>query len=92
MQLMLQEQRQHGGHHDNPTVQDFIYGTQSLRIQGSLAKDPIRGNCSRLNTQDKEGDFIDKGPLPKDSSVQNPTVTSLLLAMWKSLGSFRNKC
>ena len=58
----------------------------------ALAKDPIRGNCSRLNTQGKEGDFIDKDPLSKDSSVQNPAVTSLLLAMWKSLGPFRNKC
>ena len=58
------KQRQRGGYRDNPTVKDFIYGTQSLRIQGSLARDPKRGNC-RKRHQDKPSDFIDNTPLPK---------------------------
>ena len=31
-----------GGYNDNPNV---IYGTSSLRFQGSLALDPVGGNC-----------------------------------------------
>ena len=57
------KQRQRG-YRDNPTVKDFIYGTQSLRVQGSLARDPKRGNC-RKGRQDKQGDIIDDVPLPK---------------------------
>ena len=35
------KQRSFGGRCDNPTVKD----TTSLRLQGTLAKDPVRGNC-----------------------------------------------
>lgn len=55
---------QRGGYRYNPTVKDFIYGTQSLRIQGSLVRDPKRGNC-RKRHQDKPSDVIDNTPLPK---------------------------
>ena len=60
------KQCQRGGYHDNPTVKDFIYGTQSLRVQGSLARDPKRGNCHKGH-QDKQGEIIarDDAPLPK---------------------------
>ena len=57
-------QRSHGGRCDNPTVRDFVYNTTSLRLQGSLAKDPIRGNCRRRPLSE-EGDIVDDTPLPK---------------------------
>lgn len=56
------KQRSHGGHNDNPTVRDFVYNTTSLRVQGSLAKDPVRGNCRR---RPRREDVIDDIPLPK---------------------------
>ena len=58
------KQRQHGGHRENPTVQDFIYGTQSLRVQGSLAKDPMRGNTRKVQECEKDV-VIDSTPLLK---------------------------
>lgn len=57
------KQRSHGGHCDNPTVKDFVYNTTSLRLQGALAKDPVRGNCRRRNHE--QADSIDNTPLPK---------------------------
>ena len=59
------KQRSHGGHWDNPTVKDFVYNTTSLRRQGALAKDPIRGNCRRRVRDSKQADLIDNTPLPK---------------------------
>ena len=56
------KQRSHGGYCENPTVRDFVYNTTSLRVQGALAKDPIRGNCRRNSTQ---ADLVDDTPLPK---------------------------
>ena len=55
------KQRSHGGHNDNPTVRDFVYNTISLHLQGSLAKDPVHGNCRKPRTED----VIDETPLPK---------------------------
>ena len=41
------QQRMRGGSCSNPTVNDFIYGTSSLRVQGSTALKPFRGNVKR---------------------------------------------
>ena len=41
------KQRGAGGRNDNPTVQQFLYNTTSLRVQRSLALTPIYGNCRR---------------------------------------------
>ena len=54
------KQRPHGSHCDNQTVKDFLYNTTSLRLQESLAKDPVRGNCRSLS-----GDVVDDTPLSK---------------------------
>ena len=59
------KQRSHGGRCDNPTVKDFVYNTTSLRLQGALAKDPVRGNCRRRVQDSKQADLIDNTPLPK---------------------------
>lgn len=60
-------QRQRGGVHDNPNVQEFVKNTQALRVINSFCKGPSRGNCrgglklvsnSRVTDQENE-------PLPK---------------------------
>ena len=40
-------QRAKGGRCDNPTAVSSLQAAQSLRAQGSLALQPVRGNCSR---------------------------------------------
>ncbi len=55
------KQRAAGGRNDNPTVQDFCKNTVSLRVQGSAALDPIRGNCKRQLNYNP----VDDTPLPK---------------------------
>lgn len=56
-------QRSSGGWSDNPSVQQFLDGTVSLRVQGSVALKQIRGNC-RKRPLDKDLS-IDNTPLPK---------------------------
>ena len=41
------KQRAAGGRCDNPTVCQFCYNTVSLRLQGSAALEPVRGNCGK---------------------------------------------
>ena len=50
-----------GGRNDNPTVQQFIDNTVSLRVQGSAALDPVRGNCGKRPLERA----VDEEPLPK---------------------------
>lgn len=57
------KQRMRGGYSDNPTVKSFIYGTSSLRIQGSVALDPVRGNSTR--GKPRAPIEVDDTPLPK---------------------------
>ena len=63
LESFLGKQHQREGYRDNPTVKDFIYRTQSLHVQGALARDPKRGNC-RKGHPDKQSD-IDDAPLPR---------------------------
>ena len=55
--------RAKGGRNDNPTVQQFNDSTVSLRVQGSAALDPVRGNCRR--NRKKLEIMVDEMPLPK---------------------------
>ena len=48
---------------ENPNVKSFLYGTPSLHVLGSLALDPVRGNC-RYGKKRKEIP-VDNTPLPK---------------------------
>jgi hypothetical protein len=41
------KQRAAGGRSDNPTVKEFCLNTVSLRVQGSAALEPLRGNCGK---------------------------------------------
>ena len=60
------QQRSQGGWSQNPTVQACLTSAQSLRVQGSLAMMPLRGNSRRKKRlfKDKE-EVIDDKPLPK---------------------------
>jgi hypothetical protein len=57
------KQRQRGGGSDNPNVAQFVSGTSSLRVQGSIALQPLRGNCRRKLFEDE--DLLSDTPLPK---------------------------
>ena len=62
------KQRARGGRNENPTVQQCIHKAAALRVQNSLALDPVRGNCSRKRRLFKDPpklDDIDQTPLPK---------------------------
>ena len=56
------KQRMRGGYCDNPNVATFLYGAQSLRVQGKTAIKPTRGNCKRGRA---EHIAVDSTPLPK---------------------------
>ena len=70
LESFFAEQRQHGGYRENPTVQDFICGTQSLRVQGSLAKDPIRGNSCYSNAEGNKSSMAPHSPSEGAVQVQ----------------------
>ena len=52
-----------GGRSDNPSVKEFIDNSVSLRVQGSAALEPLRGNCSRKRQHRPLQ--VDETPLPK---------------------------
>ena len=66
------KQRARGGRSDNPSIQRSLQNAGALRIQKSLALDPVRGNsCKKRRLfEDKDEltvDDIDNTPLPKRS-------------------------
>ena len=63
MEALFGQIRMKGGRNNNPTLQQINDSAISLRVQGSAALDPIRGNCKRTG---KSTDFIvDETPFPK---------------------------
>ena len=44
LEAFFGRQRMSYGHNDNPNIQTFLQNTVSLRIQGSAAPHPFRGN------------------------------------------------
>ena len=60
------QQGARGGHNENPNLQQCLYSAAAIRVQKSIATDPVRGNCGRkkrlyADTQPK----VDDAPLPK---------------------------
>ena len=56
-------QRQRGGTHDNPSVQEFCKNTQALRVINTFCRGPVKGNCRTLKRPvDLEKENV---PLPK---------------------------
>ena len=56
-------QRAACGCNDNPTIEQFCNSTVSLRVQGSAALQPFRGNCCKRQLE--ETTQIDNTPLTK---------------------------
>lgn len=61
-------QRQRGGTHDNPNVQEFLNNTQALRVINTMNKGPIRGNCRGSKQDTAEG--VENEPLPKRHAIR----------------------
>ena len=57
--------RARGGQCENPTAKDCLESAQSLRVQGSFAMQPIRGNSSRKKHLFPGGCEVDNSPLSK---------------------------
>lgn len=60
------KQRARGGRNENPNLEQCVMNAAALRVQGSVALDPVRGNCRRkrqLNID--ESTIINSKPLPK---------------------------
>lgn len=69
--------RSRGGWCQNPTVQACLTSAQTLRIQGSMAMMPVRGNSNRKCRVLKEvNDVIDNTPLPKRKRKKNNVHSS----------------
>ena len=58
-------QRQRGGVHDNPNVQEFMKNTQALRVINSFCKGPAKGNCCGSRREDSLEKENSNEPLPK---------------------------
>ena len=56
--------RYHGGWCQNPSISACINAAQSIRVQGSMAMMPVRGNSGRKRRIVKD-DVIDDKPLLK---------------------------
>ena len=68
--------RARGGRCDNPTIKSVIESAQSLRIQRSLALQPVRGNCSRKRRLFPEAEeVIDNKPLLKRKAPSRNCAT-----------------
>ena len=57
--------RSKGGWCDNPTVKACLDSAQSLRVQGSMSMEPIRGNSSRKRHLFHGEEVINDKPLSK---------------------------
>ena len=65
IEAFFRQQRMKGGCNDNPSMKSFIDNTSSLRLQGSQALKPFRGNSMRKRALSTEDIFVDDTPLPK---------------------------
>ncbi len=57
--------RASGGRCENPTARSCLTSAQSLRVQCSLALQPVRGNCSRKRRLFNGKETIDNEPVKK---------------------------
>ena len=62
------KQRMKGGYCENPNVSSFLYGAQSLLVQGSTALKPTRGNTNRGQSSQNQM-IVDDTPLPKRQTI-----------------------
>ena len=64
-------QRQRGGAHDNPNVQEFQKNMQALRVVNSFVKGPVKRNCRGSKDLDKVLLEKENTPLPKRKPARN---------------------
>lgn len=60
-------QRARGGRNENPNLQQCMVNAAALRVQKSVALDPVRGNCNRKRRLriDEAAVINESAPLPK---------------------------
>ena len=74
------QQKARGGRSNNPTVQRSLTNASALRIQKSVALQPVRGNCSHncaLFSSSEETTVIDSEPLPKKKCLRKKNMMFL---------------
>ncbi len=59
------------GRNENPSIQQCVHNAAALRIQKSMALDPVRGNWSRKRRLFPDDPEIDVTPLPKRKRSKN---------------------
>ena len=72
------QQRSSGGWCQNPTISACLTSAQSLRVQGSMAMLPVRGNSSRKRRILHDANIIDDTPLPKRKRKKRDKVATVL--------------
>ena len=77
LEAFFGRQRMSCGRNDNPNVQTFLQNIVSLRIQGSTALQPFRGNCGRGQQSCRTPIPVNNAPLPKRARL-NYTCKQLL--------------
>ena len=65
LEAFFGNQRAKGGRNDHPTIKQFLDNTVSLRVQGSAALNPVRGNCRKRKLER----IVDDTPLPKKHRI-----------------------
>ena len=63
------KQRARGGRNEHPDLTQCLTNAAALKIQKSLALDPVRGNCRRK--REVENEEIDDKLLPKRKHAKN---------------------
>ena len=64
IEIFFSKQRAAGRCSENPTLHQFCYNTTTLRVQGSAALEPVRGNC-KARKRNLEDIIELSTPLPK---------------------------
>ena len=64
------QQRARGGRNENPNLSQCLSNAAAIRIQKSIATDPVRGNCNRKQ-RSQVVPTIDDTPLPKRKRMKN---------------------
>lgn len=75
------QQRARGGRSDNPTIQRSLHNASALRVQKSMALDPVRGNCRRkrrlFDDKDQETIVAEASSLPLPKRSRNKSAKKL---------------
>ena len=80
------QQRSRGGWCQNPTVQACLSSAQSIRIQGSIAMIPVRGNSSRKRRALKDvNDIIDDNPYQKEKEERRGSINNSSILFGSSM-------